>query len=76
MFKNGDKVICINPYDYKHITYGELELYKTYNILLDVHNDEVRLVERPGYIYVTKRFVLLTEFRKRKIKKICSKMYY
>jgi hypothetical protein len=70
MFKNGDKVVCIKHNTYVGITFGELELYKTYNILIDVYNDEVRLVERPGYIFIARRFILLTEYRKQKIERI------
>ena len=67
MFKVGDKVVCIDDENYY-----ELILYKTYTIKIKMLNSVV-LEEFNDLIY-NNRFILLTEYRKQKIKKICLRL--
>jgi len=73
MFKVGDKVVCINVDEtaYKiplilHNTYVIKEIFSQYGVVVIV-NDR-RCAVSIG------RFKLLSDFRKQKIEKICSKL--
>jgi len=75
MFKVGDKVVCINDGD----LYKELKINKIY-IIKRIDKSEVSfisdtfLLENMSSSYYSYRFKLLFDFRKQKIKKICSKL--
>lgn len=73
MFKVGDKVVCINVDEtaYKiplilHDTYVIIEIFSQYGVVIIVNNK--RCAVSIG------RFKLLSDFRKQKLKKICSKL--
>ena len=88
MFKEGDKIVCIdnsnwdrrqdlhNPFEHNPLT-----LYETYEVKRVIygekkHNHQV-IIELYGTVILSfgyKRFVSLSEFRKMKIKKVCSKL--
>ena len=71
MFKNGDKVICVDVYN-DNSKY--LIKNNTYTVT-KLHSDDVCFIDNKwDALYSIHRFKLLSEFRKRKIKKICSKM--
>ena len=85
MFEAGDKIVCINDSSIKkkdehwktHITNG-----KTYEIQYISHIDSKINVSAfyinndrgIDMIYSNKRFISLIEWRKIKLKKICSKL--
>ena len=70
MFKVGDKVVCINDIDMFN---NEIKLYNTYTIKhLTPHNIFVYFNEIDKSS-LCNNFISLTEFRKQKIKKICSR---
>jgi predicted component of type VI protein secretion system len=68
MFKVGDKVICID-----NDNYDELVLYKTYTIKVKF-DQTVQLKEFNASLIYIFRFKLLSDFRKQKIKRICSRL--
>jgi hypothetical protein len=79
-FKIGDKVVCIddNIDDYAIFVCGEeikLKKFKTYTVneLYDDKYSTVVLENNTTYAYSSYRFVLLKEYRKQKLKEICSK---
>ena len=77
MFKVGDKVVCIyNKFTGIINTNGVLSKYETYTI-----NDISKLnkwnlvgLEDTDLYYEISRFIKLSDFRKQKIDKICSKL--
>ena len=85
MFEAGDKIVCINDSSIKkkdehwktHLTNG-----KTYKIQYISHIDSkinksfITINNDRGIdmIYSNKRFISLIEWRKLKLKKICSKL--
>jgi hypothetical protein len=77
MFKVGDSVVCIDHIDYDDKPYGKLELNKIYtiNYVSTIHklNDVIGIKELDN-IFGGSRFILLSKYRKQKIKRICSKL--
>jgi len=80
MFKVGDRVVCINDWvdDYSVFIHGEevkLKKFKIYIIcsFSDGKYSTVLLENHINYSYSSDRFILLKEYRKQKLKKICSK---
>ena len=88
MFQEGDKIVCIDNINWDRtkdmhnpFAYNPLNLYEIYEVKRVVYgehdyNNQV-VIELHNVILLSfafKRFVLLTEFRKMKIKKICSKL--
>jgi len=79
MFKPGEKIVCINnEKDFKNVG---VTLYKKYEVIeylgpklnsdymVHIINDR-----NESQSYQVFRFVLLTDYRKQKIEKICSKL--
>jgi hypothetical protein len=76
MFKVGDKVVCINIYSIDNITYKiPLILHNTYVIseIFSQYGVVVIVNDRRCAVSID-RFKLLSDFRKQKIEKICSKL--
>ena len=73
MFKVGEKIICIDDKSY----YNDLTLHKVYIVseCRGIHklNQSVGL-HNMGNIYYSHRFKSVSQSRKEKIKKICSRM--
>jgi hypothetical protein len=79
MFEVGDKIVCINngleDYIFADKSYC-LTMYKTYTVILKKSDTTISIMndqnlQQPFSIY---RFKLLSDFRKQKIEKICSKL--
>lgn len=71
MFKVGDKIVCV--YDTFTGIYKSEEIFKHHvYIVNDISRQFDHLIEIEGsdLYYETTRFISLTDFRKRKIKKI------
>jgi hypothetical protein len=75
MFQIGDKVVSIIPYKNKNISF--LEKNKIY-IVIDTNYgiicNEIKVNNPEGYFFDVKRFKLLTEIRKEKIKILKNKI--
>jgi hypothetical protein len=79
MFEVGDKIVCIN-----NSTFGGqlldksycLTLYKTYIIVLKKSNKTISIMNDQNLQqpFSNERFISLIEYRKQKLKKICSKL--
>ncbi len=76
MFKVGDQVVCINNQQNKEN--GEpcpLMLYRTYTINHMIGGTGLAiLVNHRNTAFGSYRFIYFTEYRKQKLKKICSKL--
>lgn len=81
MFKEGDKVVCINGkskcYTIPENTTYTVELYTIIREKEDIahYGGDIVLLEELGYEFRADRFMLLTDYRKEKLKNIeqCSK---
>ncbi len=72
MFKTGDKVVCINSVVYNDVN---LVLHNTYVICETFNFNGVNIIVDGRKIALSgDRFKLLSDFRKQKIEKICSKL--
>ena len=72
MFKIGDKIVCMD-----NGMASLLVLHKTYEIYwYDEKTKMVRIIDNFNRLgdYSDMRFILLTEYRKQKLEKICSKL--
>jgi len=80
MWKIGDKIVCIDDsfitkmdgYSDSYLTNG-----KMYEIILSPINDAIIYIdndEGTTKVYSTKRFISLLDYRRKKLKMICSKM--
>ena len=77
MFKVGDKIVCVDPAFSGTQKNNTLTNHKVYTVtrgpdyvnLIHIVNDN-NSEDR----YFSERFMLFTEYRKLKIKKICSKL--
>jgi len=76
MFKVGDKVVCVDNYSKDYIyLHNYLKLYKIYTITYVGENSVfVNVNEQDCDHLRPDRFVLLTDYRKQKINKICSNL--
>lgn len=75
MFKAGDKVVCTNiEYD-KRSEPCPLKLYGVYTINHMISNTGLAiLINHKNTAFGSYRFIHLTEYRKQKLQKICSKL--
>ena len=79
MFEAGDKIVCINTGSLHNVPFDKsycLTLYKTYTVIyrktestISIMNDQN--LQQP---FSDVRFIPLTEYRKQKLQKICSKL--
>lgn len=76
MFKVGDKIVCVDTLGTNRM-YSTLTLGKTYTIVRTFNDmNFITIISNRGAEsrYWTKRFMLLTEYRKLKLDRICSKL--
>lgn len=77
MFKIGDKVVFVSNImltnKFKFIL-KKYHIYTVCNVIRNGFRNEVIVDEAPSVSFDTTRFVHLTEYRKRKLEKICSKL--
>lgn len=81
MFKVGDKIICVEVPHFRKPVASGLTVGKVYHISEirpnPAHRGLVLFVMTDAgmsFGFSSERFVPITEYRKRKIKKICSKL--
>ena len=76
MFKVGDIVVCINTeYDKKRSEPCPLILYGVYTVSHMIGGTGLAiLVNYKNTAFGSYRFIHLTEYRKQKLQKICSKL--
>lgn len=79
MFKQGDKVVCINTEVYNYMGYfshndDKLELHKIYTVEYVGGYDSIELIEIPFQEFYNKRFISLIEHRKDKLDKLKDKI--
>ncbi len=82
MFKVGDKVVCIDDSVVKGTLIPiHLTLYKTYTVLkyndFYLHRDDcIHIIDdnHQNKIYFSNKFISLTEYRRLKLEKICSRL--
>lgn len=70
MYKVGEQIVCLNNTEHKH----DLQLYKSYIITQIIGNNGLVQLNHNNCVYGMFRFISLVEYRKQKIKKICSKL--
>jgi len=79
MFKVGDKVVCINNGLVEGVYTDKsycLTMYKTYIVVLEKSDTTISIMNDQNLQqpFSNNRFKLLSDFRKQKIEKICSKL--
>jgi hypothetical protein len=73
MFKVGEKIVYVDGFS-KYNKFDVLKLHKNYTVLSITATGTIRLKEHPGWTFLPRRFISLSEYRKQKIKKICSRL--
>ena len=73
MFKQGDKVVLINKID--DITYNYINFDTIYEVT-DVFYEHIKIYvdDITSFWYSIENFISVLEYRKLKIKKVCSKI--
>jgi hypothetical protein len=73
MFKVGDKVNCIDNYWYSNDNNFYIDTNKTYTVSY-ISKSTMKLRELKDYQYLCDRFILLKDYRKQKLEKLCLKL--
>jgi len=74
MFKVGDKIVCIDDSKICGVDNVKLTKLKVYDVLEPYEGDLVYIIEDSGekYGFYSKRFILLAEFRDKRINEILN----
>jgi len=75
MFEDGDIVVYVNKLADRETTISNhLTLYTKYTIIQILMNGTIKIKEYPNCTFSCRRFILLSKYRKQKLKKICSRL--
>ena len=82
MFKVGDKIVCVRVNHFNKPVPTGLTVDKSYEIL-EIRHDQSHAITLVVFVrddignifgYSSERFISITEYRKQKLDKICSKL--